>query len=183
MKPKKVLYIAVGAPNSGKTTTIKTRIDMLGGEYISRDAIRFNLLKPGDGYFSHEPEVFNTFIKQIQAALNNPNSHQDVYADATHLNKASRAKLLNALDLTNVEKIIALYFSVPTAELFRRNNERTGITKIPETGLLRMYNSLTKPELEEHELMEVWEVDGYGYIKPNMDNVGSTSGTSEELSL
>lgn len=166
MKLKKVLYIAVGAPNSGKTTFINDRIEALGGVHVSRDEIRFSLLESDDDYFKHEGETFLTFCEQIQEALDNPKGPDDVYADATHLNKRSRKKLLKKLHLQNVEKIIILYFKVPYELLEKRNSARVGRVKIPYTALENMYNSMDIPTVEENPLFEIWEIDGYGYVKP-----------------
>ena len=131
MRLKKVLYIAAGAPNSGKTTFINNRIDALGGVHVSRDEIRYSLVRPEEGYFTHEGEVFTTFIKLIQEALDNPHGPTDVYADATHLNRFSRKKLLNNLNLDCVEKIIVLYFDAPKDILVERNLLRDGRERVP----------------------------------------------------
>ena len=166
MKLKKVLYIAVGAPNSGKTTLINDRIDALGGIRISRDDIRISLQESDDNYLKHEGETFIKFCKQIQDALDNPHGPDDVYADATHLNKRSRHKLLKKLHLENIEKIIILYFKVPYELLEERNAARDGKPSIPFSALENMYNSMDVPSTDENPLFEIWEVDGYGYIKP-----------------
>ena len=49
------------------------------------------MLKDEDSYFSKEKEVFKEFCKQIDIALQ---SYDNVIADATHLNFASRNKTL-----------------------------------------------------------------------------------------
>ena len=166
MRLKKVLYIAVGAPNSGKTIFIHDRIDALGGVYASRDDIRVSLQESDDDYLKHEGETFIKFCEQIQDALDNPHGPDDVYADATHLNKRSRYKLLKKLHLENVEKIIILYFKVPYELLEERNAARGGKQPIPFAALENMYNSMDIPSVEENPLFEIWEIDGYGYIKP-----------------
>jgi len=50
------VYIMCGCPGSGKTTWLKDHVKP-GSAIISRDAIRFSLLKEGEDYFSHEEEV------------------------------------------------------------------------------------------------------------------------------
>ena len=166
MRLKKVLYIAVGAPNSGKTVFINTRIDALGGIRVSRDDIRLSLMESDDDYLKHEGETFMKFCEQLQDALDNPHGPDDVYADATHLNARSRYKLLKKLHLENVSKIIVLYFNVPYELLEERNTARAGKMPIPFTALENMYNSMDVPSPQEHPLFDIWEVDGYGYIKP-----------------
>lgn len=166
MKLSKVLYIAVGAPNSGKTTTIKNRINGLGGARISRDDIRFALVKPEEGYFTHEGQVFETFIKLIQEAIDNPRGPRDVYADATHLNKASRKKLIKHLNLDCVDKIIIMSFHCPKEILIERNLLRNGKERLPLSALERMIDSMDTPSINEHPLFEIWDIDEYGYIRP-----------------
>ena len=166
MRLKKVLYIAVGAPNSGKTTFINARMDALGGVYVSRDDIRVSLMESDDDYLKHEGETFIKFCEQIQDALDNPHGPDDVYADATHLNKRSRYKLLKKLHLQNVEKIVILWFNVPYELLEERNSARAGKMPIPFSALENMYDSMDTPTTDENPLFEIWEVDGYGYVKP-----------------
>ena len=65
----KVLYLLCGPSGSGKSTFAKLEDSKrkLVGEnclIISRDIIRFSLLKDGEDYFAHEKEVFNIFIKE-----------------------------------------------------------------------------------------------------------------------
>ena len=49
MKQKKV-YLTVGIPASGKSTFIRNRINQYGGVCISRDEVRFSMLKDGEEY-------------------------------------------------------------------------------------------------------------------------------------
>ena len=62
----KTLYIMCGAPASGKTWFAKNKLcNGPGWYYVSRDEVRFSLLKDGDEYFSREDEVFDLFISKI----------------------------------------------------------------------------------------------------------------------
>ena len=77
------LYVACGIPGSGKSTYLANYVkshytNKLSNMYkiVSRDAIRFSLLKEGDDYFSCEREVFNTFIKEIFNTLLNETEKQ-----------------------------------------------------------------------------------------------------------
>ena len=159
MKP--TLYILCGVPGCGKSFYAENfRHD---GLTISRDQIRFGLLNDEEDYFSKEDQVFNRFITMIHGNLKRG---IPVMADATHLNKRSRAKLINKLHLQNVEKIIILYFKVPYELLEQRNAARGGKQPIPFIALENMYNSMDVPSVEENPLFEIWEIDGYGYIKP-----------------
>ncbi len=161
---KKTLYITSGVPNAGKTTFINQRIEALGGIHISRDNIRMKFLKPGDYYFKNEGKVFNAFIKEIQKAIDNPKGEDDIYIDATHLNARSRSKVINKLNLTNVDKIVVLWFDIPIEELYRRNNSRTG-KKLPEDMIANMRASMDTPLYGENRLYEIWRIDGEGWIE------------------
>ena len=51
------LYIMVGVPGCGKSTWIENNRDSYS-TVISRDEIRFNMLKSDDDYFKYETKVF-----------------------------------------------------------------------------------------------------------------------------
>ena len=95
----KTLWLMCGAPGSGKSYFAK---NILANDehwfYISRDEIRFQILKNDEEYFSHETDVYDCFVKRIQSIICTI-EQGNIIADATHLNKASRMKLLNRLDL------------------------------------------------------------------------------------
>ena len=60
------LYILCGPSGCGKSTWSHQYIafeDALGNDirYVSRDEIRFSIIKEEEDYFSHEKEVFKTF--------------------------------------------------------------------------------------------------------------------------
>ena len=163
---KKTLYITSGAPCAGKTYFVNTRIDALGGTHISRDKIRLSLLSPGDYYFKNEHKVFETFIKQIQKAIDTPRGNSDIYIDATHLNYNSRAKVLKKLNLNNVEKIIVLWFDVPLEILLKRNIIN-GKERVPASAVETMAGSMDKPNKFEYNTClpyEVWRIDEEGWI-------------------
>ena len=83
------LGIMCGVPGSGKSTWLKDKKDVL---VISRDAIRFQLVKENEEYFSKEKQVFKTFIKTIQDALDSNTTPHAIYIDATHITKKSRVR-------------------------------------------------------------------------------------------
>lgn len=150
------VYVLVGCPGSGKSTWAKKHF---GYGIVSRDAIRFSLLKEGEGYFSHEDEVYSQFIANIQKAAAECGY---VVVDATHLNRPSRSKLFYSLDATfgkdNFETVF-VYFNTPLATCLQRNAQRTGREKVPEDALEHMYNKTTAPRLNEHpSVTEIWEV-------------------------
>ena len=137
------LYMMVGIPASGKSTFAKT----LKGKYVSRDIIRFSLIKDGDAYFSKENEVFAKFIYEIETGLA---AGQDVIVDATHINERSRAKLFRALgsSMYGVE-LTALYFKTPLEVALTRNENRSGLAYVPASAIISMNSNLTEPTFVE----------------------------------
>ena len=55
------LYMMIGAPGSGKSTWAKEHLPENGVTLVSRDNIRFKLLRNDPNYFSKEKEVFKHF--------------------------------------------------------------------------------------------------------------------------
>lgn len=138
---QKNLFVLCGCPASGKSTWVKTR----SGVCVSRDDIRFSMLKNGDDYFAYEDKVYKIFVNEIQKNLD---SGKDVYADATHLNEKSRVKLLDALNLEGV-KLIAVCFDTPLEVCLERNKKRAGRAYVPRSVLRRMFYSKTDPAFDE----------------------------------
>lgn len=129
----KTLWLTSGAPASGKTTFIKENLPQI--PYVSRDEIRFSLIKDDEDYFAYENEVFREFVKKIQNTLD---TEGKCVADATHLNERSRNKLLDRLNLDGVE-IIVISFKTPLEVLLERNENRTGRSYVPRSVIRRMY--------------------------------------------
>lgn len=141
----KTLILTVGIPASGKDTYIEKN-NYTNIPVVSRDVIRFQMLASNKGdYFSKEKEVWKEYVYQIQCYLNNNSS---VIADATHINEASRNKLLNALNLDGTD-INIIYFDVPMATCLERNVKRTGLARVPDEAIQQMAHQLTKPTFNE----------------------------------
>lgn len=138
------MYVMIGAPGSGKSTYIKNHIKD-NELVISRDIIRFAMLNDGDDYFSKEKQVYNEFIKQINAAIAN---EIDIYVDQTSLNRGARSKLFNKLE-KKPDEIIAIYIKKPLDIILKYNAKRTGRALVPEDAVINMYNSIEEPTLEE----------------------------------
>ena len=100
----RTLWILSGPSGVGKSTWIKNHMSFFLGKtaVVSRDAIRFSILKEGDSYFAHEKEVFRSFINAIIYSLNN---YEHTIVDATHLNENSRRKLINSIGSENLKEI------------------------------------------------------------------------------
>ena len=148
-----------GVPGSGKSTFLKTH-KKPDEEIISRDEIRFSLLKEEEDYFSHEKEVFNIFVYKITKLIN---VATNVYADATHLNPASRKKLTDALLEAGCQPadVQAILFDVPIDICLKRNENRKGTKAyVPQEIIRRMFNSLSYPI----EFSHVWIVNEKGEV-------------------
>lgn len=152
------LFLMMGAPGSGKSTWIQKNLKP-DDIYISRDKIRFSMLQEGEEYFSHEPKVFNTFVEQINSALMlNISNHIRVFADASHLNPASRAKLLNKIEAYRDETNV-IWLRTPLMICYQRNDNREGRAKVPHSIIKSMYDSQQEPSYREG-INKVYIIDG-----------------------
>ena len=137
------LYLMCGIPGSGKSTWLKNHA--CDGVVVSRDVIRFSMVKEDEEYFSKENEVFAEFVRQINENLS---VGKDVFADATHLNPASRNKLLNQVSGYDEVHAIVMLKTCDTA--LKQNENRIGTRAyVPRSVIRRMANQLQVPRLEE----------------------------------
>ena len=142
------LFIMCGVPGSGKSYFAKKYLEDKNTIYVSRDEIRFSLLEEKDNYFDKEKQVFKTFVSEIAKGLD---SSYNVIADATHLNPASRNKLLSNLryDYNNTE-INVVVMRTPLETCLERNETRRGSkTFVPPDQILSMHNNFKLPTFEE----------------------------------
>ena len=131
----------MGIPGSGKSTWLSTHIGN-NDTYVSRDEIRFSLLSDDEDYFSHETEVFDKFVSEIEEKLN---SGKRVFADATHLNWASRRKLLERIHDKDNINIEAYCFVTSLGTCLDRNEKRSGRAFVPRGVIRRMNAQMTDP--------------------------------------
>ena len=160
MEKSKFLFLMCGIPGSGKSTWIDKHINKDMVKIVSRDAIRFSMVAENEEYFSKEKEVFKKFIDEIIAGLEDETKDM-VIADATHLNTASRTKVLNALggNLKNIK--VGVIFFKPNLELALERNENRKDTRayVPRGVIRRMESQFERPtEIEGFDL--IIEVDG-----------------------
>ena len=148
------LYILCGLPGCGKTSWTRNKMKENTSStdpkwaYVSRDEVRFSLIKEEDDYFAKEKLVFNEFVKRIC------NSLKDTYvintiADATHLNEISRNKLLNAIHRTMPNMnfdVVMVYFDVPVEVCKFRNAKRSGRARVPDNIIEKMCASFEFPK-------------------------------------
>lgn len=138
------LILMCGVPGSGKSTWIKnnkSETDL----WISRDKIRFEKLKEGDDYFAFEDIVFEQFIEEIAWGLE---MDKTVIADATHLNRKSRAKVLNEV-AKFADEIEAIVMDVHLETALERNDNRTGRAFVPRGVIRRMFFQMEAPARDE----------------------------------
>lgn len=150
-------YMMIGVPGSGKSTYAKNLMSTNKNNiiYISRDEIRFSLLKEEDSYFSKENQVYKIFTEKIRKNLKAGN---DVIIDATHITWGSRHKMFRSLmGIKNLE-VIGIWMRTPFSKCYEYNNKREGLSRVPEDALKNMIEHFEEPELKEGftKIQEVW---------------------------
>lgn len=165
------LIITCGIPGVGKSTWLKKHESSFNPSHsiISRDQIRFSMLKDGEYYFSHEEEVWAQFIEEIKISLC---LNAETYVDATHLNERARAKLFRAIgpSLYGVE-LEVLYFDKPLSVALLQNEFRSGRAYVHPTSIISMHSSLTEPTFEEgFNKIYIIKEDGKLYQKLELEN-------------
>lgn len=153
----KKLIILCGIPGSGKSTFIVKNHNLFGAtvKVVSRDVIRFSLIKEDEEYFSKEKDVWKKFIAEIRNGIS---ENEVTVADATHLNEASRLKLINALggSLKDVD-IIPIALNVGYELAAARNENRVGTRAyVPPATIRNMSNNFTIPTFEEYNYKTIY---------------------------
>lgn len=147
MDIKPTLYILCGPSGCGKSTWAFNFIKDNDIRWVSRDDIRFSMLKEDENYFAHEKEAFRKFVDTIAATLIDG---FDVIADATHLNEISRYKLTRAIDeRIKSYKIVYVVFYATLETCLKQNNNRSGRERVPEKIIEQMFENFQTPELTE----------------------------------
>lgn len=158
------LIMFCGIPGSGKSTEAHRMARSLTArgitvEYISRDELRFSMISDESEYFSKEKEVFSKFVEKMNNSLN---KNDCTIIDATHISKASRAKILRLVeDPTNV-RLLVLYLTTPLDVCVRQNDLRTGRERVPHEVIEKMAKQFEEPTEKEFtgfgfDNVEVWE--------------------------
>lgn len=146
----KTLYIMCGPAGAGKSTWIRDNARAGVSAHISRDKIRFSMLKEGEHYFSREDDVYAEFCKQISDALVCP-WVEEVYADATHLTEKARNLLLNTVKYDKDVRIVPIVIKPALKATLAQNDLRTGREHVPEKVITNMYNSFEYPEFDKRK--------------------------------
>lgn len=145
----------MGQPGSGKSTFIKNTNFKKPFKVVSRDEIRFSLVDEKEEYFSKENLVFKTFIKEIEDASK---SNACVIADATHLNAASRRKLLSNINQSLFSEIDVVWIKTSLEQSIKQNDMRKGTRAfVPKGVIKRMFFQMTPPNFSEgfNKIIEV----------------------------
>lgn len=141
----------MGYPGSGKTTFANQWCKENNCVHISRDDIRFSLVKEDEDYFSREKEVYKAFVKAI---VDNLKAGRDVCADATHVTRASRKKLIKAVG-KEYTQLGAIWVHTPLVLAIERNELRKGTRAyVPPLVIDSMAKSFEEPSKDE----------GFGFI-------------------
>ena len=155
----KTLWLMCGVPGVGKSWFAKNRLMRSGWVYISRDEIRFSIVKNEEEYFSHEKEVFRKFAERIASTL--IWAANDVVADATHLNWGSRRKLIQAIKqyafMENIQ-IIPVVVTASLKTILARNQLRNGRERVPEDVIKRMLGRMNDPKNDPYKYTAIMRV-------------------------
>lgn len=155
---EKMLWVMCGVPGSGKSWVAKhIMMRGLGWRYVSRDDVRFEIVKDDEEYFSHETKVYNEFIRRIKTALNEEGVF-NVIVDATHINWASRRKLLKALGLDG-DGVICVVVQNEMDEIIENNESRSGRAVVPRAVVRRMSNQMTDPLTDPIKYQGIMYID------------------------
>lgn len=138
---RKRLVILCGVPGSGKSTWVRGHLSK-GDIYVSRDEIRYSIVSSDEDYFSHEVEVYDKFVAEINENLN---KGLRVFADATHINWASRRKLIERIQDREFVDIDTYVFNTSLKLCIKRNNQRKGRECVPENVVRDMYSRFRHP--------------------------------------
>lgn len=158
------LIMFCGIPGSGKSTEAHRMAGSLTArgitvEHISRDELRFSMISDESEYFSKEKEVFSKFVEKMNNSLNKNNC---TIIDATHISKASRAKILRRVEDPANVRLLVLYLTTPIDVCKQQNGLRTGREQVPQEAIERMAEQFETPTEKEFvkfgfDSVEIWE--------------------------
>ena len=158
------LIMFCGVPGSGKSTEARRMSRSLTArnltvEYISRDELRFSMISDESEYFSKEKEVFSKFVEKMNNSLN---KNDCTIIDATHISKASRAKILRRVEDPANVRLLVLYLTTPIDICMQQNDLRTDRERVPHEVIEKMAKQFEDPTEKEFtgfgfDTVEVWE--------------------------
>lgn len=145
------LYICCGPAGIGKSSWLRENADKIseGCSIVSRDEIRFSLVKPTESYFSRENEVIDTFHRVIAKAL----KYTDTFVDATNVTVGARRKLLFGIkQYTDYDfHIVAIdFYKNNMMEICLQQNAcRAGRERVPDNIVEDMVGRYQRPSIKE----------------------------------
>lgn len=107
-------------------------------------------------YFSKEKAVYKEYIKQIQIALTSP-WVEEVYADATQIDKKSRLRLIRSLGklIEELDIYVVDFSHISYLTSSGRNEHRMGLEKVPNEVIFNMYKKYTDPRSDGIEYEKI----------------------------
>ena len=158
------LIMFCGVPGSGKSTEARRMAGSLSArnltvEHIFRNELRFSMISDESEYFSKEKEVFSKFVEKMNNSLN---KNDCTIIDATHISKASRAKILRRVENPDNVRLLVLYLTTPLDICMRQNDLRTGRERVPHEVIEKMAKQFEDPTEKEFtgfgfDTVEIWE--------------------------
>lgn len=141
------LIVMMSPSGSGKSTLAahieKTHEDCI---VVSRDRIRFAMLKDEDDYFKYEKEVEKAYYDAVTRALA---VHKYVIADATQLTFKARNKLFKNVKRPAGTKVVGIWLEVPQEVAKKQNRNRSGRAFVPEDVIANQYRYKVSPTADE----------------------------------
>lgn len=138
----KTVHVMVGIPASGKSTYAKEKESENDRSIrLSSDDIRSNLET------SDNSEVFEVMNNKLRDAINS-NEYDDIYYDATNINRRRRRGLYRNIKSWDSEVNVDIIFvSIPYSTAIERNFTRDENEKVPDDVVLRMHRQLQVPRI------------------------------------
>lgn len=159
---KTTLFILCGIPASGKSTWALDYYNNLCGSeavYFSRDAIRQTMVEEDEELFSHELCVFKEFCDKIAEWL----EFHNVIADASHIDYASRAELVEELAKRGLTKddydIIFVVFHITYKRAVERDLKRIGRARVGEEAIFQYHSHFFPPHKTDFSNVKgIWHI-------------------------
>ena len=162
------LVVTCGIPGIGKSTWVAEDSKQYPmSKIVSRDSIRYGLLKTEEGYFDKEDLVFQEFINRINSAINS--GYNKIYVDATHISPSSRYKVLSKIVRGRPIRLIFEVFEPDLTIALERNAKRVGRAKVPEDAIRSMAKNFVEPTYKELEKYNFNSVSIRVHCKENQE--------------
>ena len=145
------LYVCCGPAGVGKSSWLRENANKIseGCAVVSRDEIRYDLVKPNEPYFSKEEQVLAEFFAVIAVSL----KYSDVFVDATNTTVSARHKLF--LGISKIvecpyEKIALDFYKNNMLDIcLTQNAYRTGRERVPDEVVEKMVGQYQRPSIKE----------------------------------